>query len=368
MKFDKIINSNVLKMPFNQENEKMTFVDYVTIKFGEYIELLSELDSDDIENLKTKTTKDVIINNQTKFIKGLNETILLYYDGYPEAAYKLLKKTLEDRIQKYKNLLNIGTYKEFTDFYRIRKLNDNNHLKPESFFHIPFELRGKVSNQRFSIPGFPSLYIGKTVYICWEELLRPNINEFYSVRLRSQSAIKYIDLAPPYLETNLYLSRYYKYLMTWPLIFLCSIRVKNTDDVFKPEYIVPQLLLQWVRENKNIDGIRYWSTHVDQDPTNFNGEFYNIVLPVKDNKNYGLCDSLCKKFQITEIVSWQLHEFALGGFNAINLTNNPQDKIIDSKMEYLELISGMKYKYSYSVFGKIEKYLSVLNLKKINNE
>lgn len=151
--------------------------------------------------------------------------------------------------------------------------------------------------------------------------------------------------------------------MSWPLIFLCSIRVRNTQDIFKPEYIIPQLLLQWIRENKELDGIRYWSTHVEQNPTNFQGEFYNIVLPVKENKDTGLCNSLCIKFRATEIVSWQLHEFALGGANFVS--SNDDDSDIDSRMEYLELIKGMKYPYSYSVFGKIEKYLTNLKTKPI---
>ncbi|MFW1494652.1 hypothetical protein ACEV9S_24505, partial [Vibrio parahaemolyticus] len=51
--------------------------------------------------------------------------------------------------------------------------------------------------------------------------------------------------------------------MTWPLIAACSIRVKNPSDNFKPEYIIPQLLLQWARDYKSIDGIRYTSTHIE---------------------------------------------------------------------------------------------------------
>jgi hypothetical protein len=364
MLFDELLKSDLLKLPFNQERD-LSFRDYVKKILDEYLNLLNDLDSSSISISGIKATKETIIKRQNEFVNGLMETVRFYYDGYPEASFNSLKNTIESRIRPYRGFFKIDSYDKETNFYRIRILNDNNHLNPESFFHIPFELRGKVSSQRFSIPGFPSLYLGSSVYICWEELNRPNINEFHSVRLKSLSSIKYFDLAPPYFDDDLYQSKYYKYLMSWPLIFLCSIRVRNKQDIFKPEYIIPQLLLQWIRENKEIDGIRYWSTHVDQNPTVFKGEFYNLVLPVKENKDVGLCKSLTRKFQTTEIVSWQLYEFALGGDISLDFNDNVDD--IDSKMEYLELIRGMKYPYSHSVFGKIEKYLTSLKTNNIEN-
>lgn len=363
MLFDELLKSDLLKLPFNQERD-LSFRDYVKKILDEYLNLLNDLDSSSISIPGIKATKETIIKRQNEFVNGLMKTVSLYYDGYPEASFNSLKNTIESRIRPYRGFFKNDSYRKGKNFYRIRILNDNNHLNPESFFHIPFELRGNVSSQRFSIHGFPSLYLGTSVYICWEELNRPNINEFHTVRLKSKFTIHFLDLAPPYFEDDLYQSKYYQYLMSWPLIFLCSIRVRNKHDVFKPEYIIPQLLLQWIRENKEIDGIRYWSTHVEQNSSNFKGEFYNLVMPVKENKEIGLCKSLTRKFQATEIVSWQLYEFALGGGNFFDFNDDVE---IDSKMEYLELIKGMKYPYSYSVFGKIEKYLSSLKTNNIEN-
>ena len=184
------------------------------------------------------------------------------------------------------------------------------------------------------------------------------------VRLQTKSEIKYLDLAPPFLGSDLNNKQYYKYLSTWPLMAACSIRVKNSDNVFKPEYIIPQLLLQWVRSNKEIDGIRYWSTHVEKRPINFNAELYNLVLPVKESKENGVCSTLGNMFKITEPVSWPNHQFALGG--VIFIDNDKENKVINEKIPEIELIKGMKYPYSYSIFGKLEKYLSYLKLKEIN--
>lgn len=180
MLFNELISSDLLKLPFNQE-EGLTFRDYVDIKLNTYLDLLKELDATDIVIPKINAKKTTIIKRQSEFVKGLNEALRLYFDGYPEASFRSLKKTIESRIERYSGLLKIDSYDKHNDFYRIRVINDNNHLIPESFFHIPFEHRGKVSSQRFSIQGFPSLYLGKSVYICWEELNRPNINEFHSI-------------------------------------------------------------------------------------------------------------------------------------------------------------------------------------------
>ena len=154
--------------------------------------------------------------------------------------------------------------------------------------------------------------------------------------------------------------------MIWPLIFACSIKVRNNDAIFKPEYIIPQLLLQWVRSNGDIDGIRYWSTLVKQLPKRFKGEYFNLVLPIKESKDEGLCSELCRKFESTEIISWQTYQLSLGGtYPIMPLDSNIKDKI-DLKMDYLELIKGMKNPYSSSVFGKMEMYLSEMTTKNIN--
>ncbi|MFH4351795.1 hypothetical protein WAJ70_22165, partial [Acinetobacter baumannii] len=53
------------------------------------------------------------------------------------------------------------------------------------------------------------------------------------------------------------------YLIIWPLMAACSVRVKNTTNTFKPEYIIPQLLLQFIRYDEFFDGVSYFSTKVD---------------------------------------------------------------------------------------------------------
>ena len=364
MTFEDIIKSKILNLN-KDKSYNGSFREYFNSRLDEYLELIGKLDVSTLDFKNQKSSIDGINSNQTDFVNGLKETISHYYDGSPSKAYDTLANTINQRLEKYKNLFKISEYSSNEDFYRIRTINGNSEYRLEHFFHIPFNLREKVSTQRFSIPGFPSLYLGRTIYVCWEELNRPNLSDFHVVRLKSEKKVKYIDLAPPYLDSDVNNIEYYKYLMIWPLIFACTILVKYPDEIFKPEYIVPQLLLQWTRQEKEIDGIRYWSTHVNESPLSFKGELYNLVLPVKENIDSGLCNELTSMFKGTEVVSWQSMELATGGANYIFCQE--EDVEFDNKMEYLELIKGMKNSYSSSIFGKIERHLSFMTPRDIEN-
>ena len=57
---------------------------------------------------------------------------------------------------------------------------------------------------------------------------------------------------------------------------------------------------------------------------------------------------------MTDVISWQLYEFALGG-QTFNATGNSD---LDKKLPKLELIKGAKYPYIYSTLGKLEGYLN----------
>ncbi|MEL4486290.1 hypothetical protein AAEH76_22380, partial [Shewanella algae] len=72
-------------------------------------------------------------------------------------------------------------------------------------------------------------------------------------------------------------------------------------------------LLQWARDYKSIDGIRYTSTHIEATSLTSHSGLSNLVLPVKENNDSGFCNELLSTFDITETISWQLLEFASGG-------------------------------------------------------
>ena len=105
------------------------------------------------------------------------------------------------------------------------------------------------------------------------------------------------------------------YLLWYPLIASCSYTRVNKNDPFAAEYIIPQLLMQWVRNeigtNKDDEygqlvGIRYFScASVKASDMGF-----NYVFPTSGQQKSAelpYCSVLAKAFRLTTPV--YIHEY-----------------------------------------------------------
>jgi hypothetical protein len=361
MTFEKLLKDPIFELPLNQPKTG-NFKTFITKKLNLFLEKVNNLEGDVIHESKAYITTDYVKRTQRKIVSSLITCVQKYYDGNPFEAYNKLDIALQN---DYKNLYEILKHKEYVQdesFFRIRLSEKNYPYQKKEMFHIPFELRNKVSTQRFSIPGFPSLYIGRTIYICWEELNRPSIDKIQAVKYKNTRTLKLLDLTPPNKDCQ-DIDELYRFFMTFPLIMCCSVKVKDTSDTFKPEYIIPQLLLQWIRNNDRLDGIQYKSTHITSKVFNENSELINIVLPVKSNEDKGICRELADYFESTETISWNLYQFATGG--QIFMYGSKDAEIVNKKIPKLELMEGKKYPYFYSTLGKLEYYLELSKTGKI---
>jgi hypothetical protein len=357
----------LLRDPFLQTPKAITyrsdFFDYVSDSLDKFNDKVDSLDDDEhLDIIGVKYNPSFIKEIINILVDGLKQCIALYLDGKINEAYIQLNNTMtHERKNFYLNIKQFNFDKQ-TNFYRIRKQRENILFTPNEMFHIPYESRGIVQNQRFSINGFPSLYLSSNLYTCWEELHRPDLNDFQAIRFRNKVELSVLDLAPQPIPRTL-TKEHYRYLLTWPIIFACGIKVRNKNDVFKPEYIIPQLLLQWVRQNDEIDCIRYYSTNVDRYNSASKGDFSNYVFPVKNNEKKGYCSELKGLFRHTEPISWQTYQMATGGQNFIFLEKELLS--IDKKISNLEIIKNRPYPYSYSILGKMEHFLDNMSLEDI---
>ncbi|WP_379134426.1 hypothetical protein [Paenibacillus sp. sgz500958] len=139
-------------------------------------------------------------------------------------------------------------------------------------------------------------------------------------------------------------------MILWPVMACCSIRVMNPDDTFKPEYIVPQLLLQWIQHSGEYDGVSYFSTKIDDYTRKNYRAFQNFAFPVKERKLNGHCDQLREKFShLTNAVPWQVFQM----HKSTSLGNTgPCERNFE-----LSLIPNMPFLYATSDFGRLETYL-----------
>ena len=267
---------------------------------------------------------EINIRQETIILKAVMD----YESGKVEQSYEELKGLWD--IQEVWDALKIKEPQKRT-FYRARESSKPIGTK-EAMFHVPFELRYRVATARFSMPGYPCLYLTKHIYTAWEEYGRAPIERMYYSRVFAPKALKLIDLRLRRTFSNGKEAKteISSYLHVIPLIIACSLRVSQPDAQYKYEYIIPQMLLHILIEeiskhandgqNKNnnlaesesskavscfakdgFDGIMYSSTKADPlywKPTSVNTDC--IVIPVRKISNIGYCEQLAAGFQLTK--------------------------------------------------------------------
>lgn len=288
---------------------------------------------------------------------GIDQAVMLYYKGRVYDATERFNQTLTDTL--FKELSQSWVIAPSNTFYRARKF-DGRHLVKEDLFHNPFELRHLVSTNRYSIPGFPSLYLGDSTYVCWEEYDRFRLRDLWFARFQNTRTLKVIkiqryqdfllDMMDEYEESKIsYLMRY---LTLYPLIIASTIKVKEKGGSFKPEYIIPQLLLQYVSNVDYIDGIMFPSSKVDYGKL-VEVPAYNYVFPVRAIDEKGFCGNLRSAFAVSQPTTLEIEEIRH------NPVAEPFTKLgggIKSNAK-IELIPGEKSPYELTSFGKLEEYL-----------
>lgn len=334
-----------------------------------------------------------MINLVGLFCDGLEEMYTEYYLGHQNKAYQAFKKALLDQI---KGMDIVTTILPKESLYRARKNVGNKDYKNNEMFHIKYGLRGKVQTQRFSFPGLPCLYLGCSSYVCWLELNRPQFDQFQVATIRQKDEgknFKVIDLCiHPLTYYKELVQREEKgnsehdtldliqYLQWWPIMAACSISVKNEEDSFKPEYIFPQFMLQYLLEEINDEdciGIKYISIKAGKvSKKQYESDYRtytNFVIPIRtanENSN-GFCDFLEKEFGIVRNYSGRELQVLTDSIRGtgVEWVDFGIEKETDSADEVkLFGTNDVTYLYSKSIFGRIETILENKDMDKYSKD
>lgn len=199
-------------------------------------------------------------------------------------------------------------------FYRVRGVEEKNsdiQNNPNELFHIPLSKKAFTNNERFSIAGFPSLYLSSMLPLAWQECGYPTkyyYSEFQYEKLcgatnrDKENELKFLALYSPdeiymwgstvkYNNFNLWLEVILRYIKQYPLILACSFVNHSGKVSYKQEYIVPQMLMQWVQRNcDKVQGISYFTcVDISMFPSQWCA--YNVVIPAQapyDDKKYSI--------------------------------------------------------------------------------
>lgn len=153
-------------------------------------------------------------------------------------------------------------------FYRVRSTSYGSAYPRSAIFHTPADLREKISTARYSIAGYPSLYLADTLSLSMQELGSPyhSIAASFALKDRSEeaSSVLIIDLGVRPQDFTFQIvedqsSKLHNKLDAWytsryafwfPLLAACSYIRENPTSSYSDEYAIPQLLMQWLRLNK----------------------------------------------------------------------------------------------------------------------
>ncbi len=309
MNLPEIFQESFINLPI--ESNGKDYLIFIADLFEVFQKKINELDS---SNYRFKQS---VQNKIDELCMRLYNCIYFYYDGRIAVAYRELSQGMQIILPDFNLLWSSDGFKdEFSRLYRMRVGRDYDFSKKD-MFHIPFELRRKITSQRYSIPGFPCLYVSTSVYTCWEELRRPDLDyvQVSRLELSPQGKTRVLNLGnrPCNIKNLLTEVKTSKknneialsFLVCWPLIASASIKVGQPNMPFKPEYIIPQMLLEWVRRNENFIGIRFFSMYIEKDYADSTLQT-NYVFPVRSPKRKGHCSHLSSIFKVTDPITWRL--------------------------------------------------------------
>lgn len=356
------LNSKICEMlPIKQCDKD--FRETLQNALAEYLKDVEELDESAFSDAKVKLE---LIGKIKCLNEKICEVVSLYYGGRHGEAFALFQQQMNGDdglfqqigiipIQEQTEIIErdengeINIKSEDTILFRAREFEDKRDRSFEDMFHVPLNQRVKVRTQRYSSPGYPCLYLGKTIYACWEEMHRPRFDDLMFSGFKVRRSFKVYDLRIPRKEMQMQST-----LLQLPLIIACMVKVKNEKEPFKPEYIIPQLLIETIicNNHKNmasgtglddlIWGVTYTSSHVSKDFP-FGYKFLdNIALPVIKNDEEKNCPVLASLFEISDPLCLEYEGLKDNqtyiSWGALQESEEEQLKILyqESKMGYME--------------------------------
>jgi hypothetical protein len=316
--FSIIVREKKLKLPSTIETDIISdFKEKCQIYFNILNDYVEENDNELSRRLKRR------LERITKIYFGIVNALSDFLSGDIKSAYDNFDSIFSERVTaRYIQSISIplkNICNTTRPLFRVRKSNTAIKDRKE-IFHIPFSMRHLVDAQRYSVAGLPCLYLGSSLYVCWLEMGKPDFDKLYiSSFISNEENSKILDFTADILYSHFYgisvndrmtSTTKLAYLSLMPLIYACSFAKKTNSTSFTQEYIIPNLLMQWIsrRSKSNIVGIAYRSTRMVK--TNHGEKSINVVLPPKVNYQQTItndfCPKLIKMFELTPPVSWQV--------------------------------------------------------------
>lgn len=315
----------LLKYDFDLYRRNMCIADYLEKHLKQYYKDVLEATNSNNPFLgetfvsMLKKELDILCETCDEIIDIMHE----YCNGHIRKAYNksadFFEKVKPCFITRVSWSENDGTfYRIRQGDFRIKEGQDRKKQKAE-LFHIKMDKRNKIGAYRYSVAGYPCLYLATDIELTWFEAGMPKQFSYCQMAIdeNNDDGLRLIDLSNRPVDflssitcwvlnanrqqkdAKKFFKHLIKYIVTYPIAAACSVKVQDRNCKFVEEYIFPQLLMQWLRDSDNIDGVRYKSS-LDNNLVKGMGAV-NIALPVKELRDDGLDKRLTDKILVSDI-------------------------------------------------------------------
>lgn len=198
--------------------------------------------------------------------RDIPQALEAYHEGFPADAYNIFEKMLNVLVKNLKDHLggkredgfliveqNGTSSPTVSNLFRMRSVGDSKEYAPKDVFHVPATRRQAISSSRYSIAGYPSLYLTDSLELARHEVGLPSSAIASHFRMSEKLGILDLGIRPDDFDFSgashhrtgerFILS----YLCWYPIIAACSF-VRADSEGFHDEYVIPQLLMQWLRK------------------------------------------------------------------------------------------------------------------------
>lgn len=320
--YNTITSNPEFTYPFSYANRDMDYLDYVHEFNSKYLQLVKTLDEESLSLLNEGMLKGAegrnpmpfnLIDDCKKFAEIVNTCINHLFAGNSQVAFEKLEAFLKDNTYHYLRMLPHLFVSEIK-YYKVRNGQEFDN-KDGEMFHLPFQLRHKVGTQRYSAPGYPTLYLAGHPDTSRREVNGGDWDSVTCCSYKFKGEAKYLDLAYPIKPTP-ELWELYSLFACYPLLMACMVSVKHTGetDYFKPEYALPQILFNVVRLNnyEEFVGVAYMSNKANHHLPLQSVARRNFAYFIKNaNAASGYDKELASKFEISDFYRMSTAELEL---------------------------------------------------------
>ncbi len=374
-KIEDILEAHKPRMEYYDNNINGFSLPIVVDKDNDYAKRLIEV----LENYYDYMNGKIAFNDEIDLIKEIRfntkriiGAVESYFSGDIGNAKKLIKKVLKQYELDDKNFFvsELDKSYAFRGAAPFRDLHANNYVdtykkmneEPLSFYkarkgrveeridmlHIPFDKRGLIASQRFSIAGVPCIYLGTTSYVCWNELGKPDSKDFNVCAYRFNEKGKKLRvlnlvISEPLIngvfnrglqnEESTEKKLQIEMLKIFPLVIATSFTVLEEGRSFKSEYVIPQLIMHCLKE-LNIDGVAYLSKKGKDDFQYPHG--VNLALPVFERNKYEKYGAICDCFELSEPINY-------GSFSSEKNLDNGETSYINTIYKKFHEVGGENF-------------------------